>query len=124
MKYQQIASNIIDKYNDKYYIYPTVNIQSFSLPTMGIIVLDYSRWQNPDDFFIFTILHEIGHCETYEPKQYKVKREFLATQWAIVEFNKLKLKLKKSEKKIWQEYIYSYTKAKDKSKYLLDWSAM
>ena len=73
---------------------------------------------------LFKTLHEIGHCQTFETKQNKVTREFLATQWAIFFSQKYNVKLCQSSKKQWQEYIYSFTKAKNKSKYQLDWSPM
>ena len=72
-------------------------------------------------FFIFSVLHEIGHCETYKPRQIKPTREFLATQWAIKEFNRLGLKLKKSDKEAWQEYIFSFANENNKKRYILNW---
>lgn len=117
-----ILNNIIKTYDNKYEFIPTVDVQSFALSPNGIIVLDVNKWKKPDLFFIFSVLHEIGHCETYKKGQSKVTREYLATVWAIKEFNKLKLKLSTRDKRAWQDYIYSFSKAKNKEiKYRLDW---
>lgn len=122
MTNKQMLNNIIIKYNNKYTFIPTVDTQSFSLSANGIIVLDINQWKNPNKFFIFSVLHEIGHCETYKKGQSKVTREYLATVWAIKEFNKLKLKLSTKDQRAWQDYIYSFSKAKDKEmKYKLNW---
>lgn len=123
MNYKKIADKIVKKYEGKYEFVPTVDVQSFALPRNGIIVLDINMWYNPNVFFIFTILHEIGHCETFEPHQMKPTREFLATQWAINELNKLQLRLSVEHQQAWQEYIYSFTNEKNKHKYKLNWDA-
>ena len=122
MNNKQIFDSIILHYEKKYSFYPTIDIQSFAIPEFNIIVLDVKRWQKPNHFFIFTLLHEIGHCETFKKNQKQVTREYLASQWAINEFNKLGLNLKKKDRDAWQDYIYSFTKAKNKEKYKLDWN--
>lgn len=124
MNYKKIVDKIVSMYKDKYEFVPTVDVQSFALPRNNIIVLDLNMWQNPNVFFIFTILHEIGHCETFEPHQIKPTREFLATQWAIKELNLLKLELSDEHKKAWQDYIDSFANEKNKHKYKLDWKAI
>lgn len=123
MNYKQIADQIVCKYKNKYQFIPTVDVQSFALQRKNIIVLDLNMWKNPNSFFIFTILHEIGHCETFEPHQIKPTREFLATQWAIKEFNSLGLRLNRKQREIWQEYIYSFANEKNKYKYELNWNS-
>lgn len=121
MRYDKILDSIINEYRNRYQFIPTMDVQSFALSKQGIIILDLNLWKNPNAFFIFSVLHEIGHCETYKPKQTKATREFLATQWAIKEFNALGLKLTKLNQTAWQEYIYSFD-LKHKSKYELDWN--
>lgn len=121
MKPKQILDSIIEKYKTKYQFIPTVDVQSFAFSGNGIIVLDINSWRNPNVFFIFSVLHEIGHCETYKARQIKPTREFLATQWAIKEFNRLGLKLKKSDREAWQEYIFSFANENNKKRYVLDW---
>ena len=121
LRFDATLNNIIKKYSKKYKFIPSPEAQSFAFSKTGTIYLDMYRWKNPDLFFIFSVLHEIGHCETYKTKQSKVMREYLATQWAIVEFNKMKLHLQEYEMDAWQDYIYSFSKAKDKTKYQLDW---
>jgi len=123
MNYKQKVKQITEKYS-KYMFVPTVDIQSFACSNSGIIVLDINMWHNPNAFFVFSILHEIGHCETYQKGQSKVKREYLATQWAIEHCKEYQIKLNSKQINAWQDYIYSFTKAKDKSKYELDWSPM
>lgn len=121
MNYKQILDDIIHQYESKYLFAPTVDVQSFALSRQGVIILDFNLLKNPNAFFIFSVLHEIGHCETYKPKQTKATREFLATQWAIKEFNALGLKLTQSDQTAWQEYIYSFD-LKHKNKHELDWN--
>lgn len=124
MTNKQIIDKIISEYKIKYQFIPTIDVQSFALNNSGIIVLDTNRWENPNSFFLFSVLHEIGHCETYNRNQTKPTREFLATQWAIEHCKQYGIKLNSHQQKEWQDYIYSFSKAKDKSKYQLDWNPM
>ena len=124
MSYKKSLDKIIVKYRNKYMFIPTTDKQSCAVSNNGVIILNVDEWKSPDAFFVFTVLHEIGHCETYQKGQYKVKREYLATQWAIDNSKEWNVKLKSSEQKRWQEYIYSFSKAKDKSKYKLNWCNM
>jgi hypothetical protein len=95
-----ILNNIIKSYDNKYEFIPTVDVQSFALSPNGIIVLDINKWRKPDLFFIFSVLHEIGHYFTrfdYDvDEDYILRRkastmseyilipcERLATDWAI-----------------------------------------
>lgn len=112
---------IIKTYNKKYMFILNDDKQSFALSGNGIIILHLDKWRKPNTFFIFSVLHEIGHCETYQDKQTTVMREYLATQWAIDHSKEWDVHLSKQNQKDWQEYVYSYTKAKDKSKYQLKW---
>lgn len=96
----------------------------YSRPLMDRVIVPYDLVDSEECFDLFSLLHEIGHCETYSREQNKPTREFLATQWAIMNSKKWHVKLSNSEKTTWQDYIYSFTKAKDKTKYQLDWSPM
>lgn len=113
--------NIISMYCDKYMFLKTTDRNKFwamekcnriGIPTTA---LDSSTPEN-----VFRLLHEIGHCETYKQGQFKAQREYLATQWAIDKCKELNIEPHK-EHDLWQNYIFSFTKAKDKSKYLLKW---
>ena len=124
MRCKEIVNNIINKYNNEYKFLPTASELVYSLPKVNMIILSSERIKNPNNFFAFSILHEIGHIKTYKKEHTSATKEYLATQWAINENVNWNIPVNDDEKKIWQEYIYSYTKEKDKSKYLLDWSAM
>lgn len=125
MNNKQKVDDIISKYSNKYQFISTPDIQSFALSEQGIIVINLSSWVTPNSFFVFAVLHEIGHCETYKRKQNKITREFLATQWAINNSKQWNVKITNKQKQDWQEYIYSFSKAKDKqTKYLLNWESM
>lgn len=113
--------SIIKTYNKKYMFILNDDKQSFAFSKNGIIVLHLDKWRKPNAFFIFSVLHEIGHCETYQDGQNNVTKEYLATQWAIDHCKEWNVNLSKQDQNDWQEYIYSFTKAKDKSKYLLKW---
>ena len=124
MDKRKTVNSIIQQYNKKYMIILLPNKSPTSLPKYGAIFVDKNKADNPTFFFLFTLLHEIGHCVTYKDNQRDITKEYLATQWAIDNSNKWKIFLDQYEKEIWQEYVYSFTKAKNKSKYQLDWSPM
>ena len=89
----------------------------------GIILIPYNDTDWTPSMY-FALLHEIGHCETYKNRQSSATREFLATQWAINNSKKYNIMVSQKEKNEWQEYIYSFLKIKNKSKYKLNWNPM
>lgn len=119
--------DLIQEYNSKYtFVFvKDSDTEFYSIQKLKRIGLPYICIHSKRDYDVFCLLHEIGHCETYKNKQFKVVREFLATQWAINNSQQYELNLPEIEKKDWQEYIYSFSKAKDKqTKYLLNWEPM
>lgn len=118
------CSDIIKDYSNKYMFIKTNDDIFWSFSALGRIGVPAKSFHSRYAIDTFHLLHEIGHCETYHIKQFKVQREFNATQWAIEHSKQYDVVSSESSKKIWQDYIYSFTKAKDKSKYQLDWSPM
>ncbi len=116
---------IISDYEDKYTFVDTCSPDIFKAAIhYGVIFVPLSCdiWRRSS--FLFSLLHEIGHCETYRKRQKDITMEFKATQWAIWKSKEYGIKISKEEKNEWQDYIYSFRKNENKSKYLLDWSAM
>ena len=117
------CKDIICKWNYKYSFIWTNNDTSFwAMAKYNKIGFPSMFFKSRNKMILFKLLHEIGHCETYKPRQIKPTREFLATQWAIKEFNKLNLRLSKRDRELWQEYIYSFTTEKNYHKYKLNWN--
>lgn len=121
---QYSCSEIINDYSHKYLFIQTNENIFWSLSALGRIGIPKESFHSRDAIDTFHLLHEIGHCETYDTKQYKVQREFNATQWAINHSKRYNVVSSNSSRDKWQKYIYSFTKAKDKTKYLLNWSPM
>lgn len=85
------------------------------------IGIPYSVLNSVSSINLFKTLHEIGHCQTFHFNQNISTREYKATQWAINHSNKYNVKLSCRQKKIWQDYIYSFATKKNKKKYQLNW---
>ena len=54
---------------------------------------------------LFTLLHEIGHIETYRPKLKRCESESLATEWAVRELRQLGLPVKRKVVDKYKQYI-------------------
>lgn len=124
MKHYQCI-DIIKQYINKYVFIETDDEQSFwareRLHRIGIPKRAFYS-EHPDD--MFRLLHEIGHCEIFDGRFNQATKEFKATQWAISHCKQYNIDVSQEHQQIWQDYIYSFTKAKDKTKYKLDWSPM
>jgi hypothetical protein len=53
----------------------------------------------------FTLLHEIGHIETFKTSMRRCESEYYATKWAIEKAKEYGLKIPESIIKRYQEYI-------------------
>ena len=119
------VSEIMAQYSDKYiYIWTSNQNKFYAMEKVRRIGVPRELKDSRKEIDTFRMFHEIGHMETYGPKQTKAQREYNATQWAIDEFNRRGLRLKEEYWELWQNYIYSFTKAKDKSRFDLDWGVM
>ena len=113
--------DIIQLYQDKYNFIHTNKLNEFwAMERLFRIGIPEEVLNSKEPKYVFRVLHEIGHCETFHEKQFKVQREFLATQWAIDKCKELQIQPDKNHD-LWQHYILQFTKAKDKSKYILKW---
>lgn len=104
----KIQNDLYKDYKDKYAIRFMKDEVAYCYLETKEIYLNIDNWFNPTIRTVFDFLHEIGHLETNTIKMKKCEREFFATVWAINEFNKLGLKLDKSDQKIFQEYILGF----------------
>lgn len=119
-KYQCL--DIINEYNRYMYIKTKNEDEFWAMGGLGRIGIPESAINSSHPLDIFRLLHEIGHCETYQLKHTKATREFEATQWAINHSKKYNVNISKQNKTIFQDYIYSFSKAKNKEiKYKLNW---
>lgn len=120
-----VCYDLIDEYFDEYTFVKTETYKDFyAIQQWGRIGVPEELLYSSENQYVFALLHEIGHCKTYNPKQHRVQREFLATQWAIERSKKYGINLCNRHKKMWQDYIDSFTKTKDKNKYKLNWEPM
>ena len=118
----QKINKILNDYKNKYDFRKVENLDTFkTFFQYGIILIPYYKNMWKDDRNLFALLHEIGHCETYKKRQSRAVMEFKATQWAINNCEKYNIVLDQQEKDEWQDYIYSFTKTKNKEIYKLDW---
>ena len=114
--------DLICKYCNQYkFIYTNKKDAFYAIQKIRRIGVPRELLYSNDDWYVFSLLHEIGHLETYQSNQSRVTREFFATQWAIRHMNEYKIKLSDKDKCIWQDYIYSFTTEKNKNKYVLNW---
>ena len=71
-----------------------------------VICLPKNVLDDPSEWNIFEFLHEIGHIKTNKVSMRVYEKEYLATQWAAEEANRIGFKVKSSWKKIYQDYIW------------------
>ena len=55
---------------------------------------------------LFTLLHEIGHCENNNSKMRRCEEEFYATQWALDKCKELKINVPDKIVEKYQRYVY------------------
>ena len=72
------------------------------------VVVPQKAFNNPREWDIFALLHEIGHVITNNPKQKRCLQEYLATQWAIREAKKIGFAVPQSFITIYQNYIWKW----------------
>ena len=117
-------TRIINDYRNTYNIMYTKDSDCKCIAAWGLICIPNKYKREDFDNYLFCVLHEVGHCETFESKQTEAEKEFFATQWASDNARRYDVTIDEKEKDEWQNYIYSFIDNEDKSKYLLDWSAM
>lgn len=117
-------TRIINDYRDSYNIMYTKDSNCRCIPMWGLICIPNKYRREDFDNYLFSVLHEVGHCETFKDKQTEVEKEFLATQWASDNAKRYDVKIDNKEQDEWQNYIYSFITTEDRSKYLLNWDAM
>lgn len=70
------------------------------------IVLPVGTINNPDEWSVLVLLHEIGHIKTNTPKMKTYEKEYRAIQWSANEAKKIGLEVKKEWKEAYQNYIF------------------
>lgn len=120
----KLYKNIIKDYEDTYTITTNDSKEGCSIPQFGLITIPRKSKNSDDADDLFILLHEIGHCETFDFQDSPAAKEYKATQWAIDNSKHYKVIISESEKKEWQNYIDSFDKCGNKTKYSLNWSPM
>jgi Zn-dependent peptidase ImmA (M78 family) len=96
------------KYNKEYtFFFDNCNVAHCYLVEKEIH-FPMDRFNKPNSRDVFDMLHEIGHLKTNKKGMKRCEEEFYATQWAIKEMKKYKLKLSDVDKKIFQDYIWNW----------------
>lgn len=114
-------TQIIKDYKDKYIITYSDGNEGGSIPQWNLITIPAKYRRNDCDNYLFVLLHEIGHCETFDWRQTVLQKEFYATQWAIDNAYRYNVNIDSREQRDWQEYINSFIKDEKESEYLLRW---
>ena len=116
--------DIIKEYYDKYKFVLTNQNHCWARERLKQIGIPSYTLYLEDGWYVFALLHEIGHCEIFDGRYKQSTSEFLATQWAINNCKTYNVQLSEEQQNEWQEYIYSFCNDKDKGKYKLDWRNM
>ena len=115
----QIREKIFDDYRGKIYIAysfdPKFTTAEAFLETRLVLFPQKFR-TDPDEYALFTILHEIGHLMTNNQKQKRYYQEYLATQWAIEKSKKYGIPVSQKTLRIYQEYILRWRDSSIKRK--------
>lgn len=108
MKIKKEIKELLSYYTHKYNVIIVSNNYSYCYLDEDNIYLNISVLQNPTIDNVFEFLHEVGHLETNTTKMKRCMQEYLATQWAIDEYQKYGIKPSKETIDIYQEYIYGW----------------
>ena len=121
MDYKDLFFKIIKDYT--YISFNILDNEEFECdPSEKIIWLDIKRVFDPDYRDIFSLLHEIGHIETYKDDMTLCQEEFEATQWALNNMKTYNLPIRRRELMYFQKYIYGFISSKDSvNKVTLNW---
>ena len=64
------------------------------------------KWRPAESYIaLYSLLHEIGHIETWKKRMKRAEEESVATLWANQEIKKLGLKLKRKYCQQYKDYI-------------------
>ena len=80
--------------------------RAFSYILSREVVLPPGTFENPSEWNIFALLHEIGHIKTNNPKMKVYEKEYHATQWQAIEARKIGFCPSQLWKDTYQEYIW------------------
>lgn len=70
------------------------------------IILPEGTLDNPEEWDILVLLHEVGHIKTNNPKMKTYEKEYRAVQWSANEAKKIGLNVRKEWKDAYQDYVF------------------
>ena len=70
------------------------------------IILPQESIDNPGEWDVLMLLHEIGHIKTNSPKMKTYEKEYHAVQWSAREAKRIGLNVREEWRKAYQEYIW------------------
>ena len=81
---------IYAKYKDDMWIHKGPNEDGFYSRILAReVAVTREACDDPDDYDVFAFLHEVGHVLTNKPYQKRCLQEYLASQWALDDNNRL-----------------------------------
>ena len=116
-KYKDLTRLILDQYRNQVRIFyhPTLTGGEAYLENR-LVFLEKKYQDNPNEWSVFTTLHEIGHILTNNNKQLRCVQEYLATQWALDRAREYDLTVSSLTLKTYQDYIWKYRDSSQKRK--------
>lgn len=110
MQYKKLMTKILEdqrKGGVIFFFDPTLNVgQAYA--KVGIIFLPEYFQTQPNNWAVFTTLHEVGHLKTYIKECGQYYREYLATVWAIEKSKEYKFRPTKANLNTYQKYIFDW----------------
>lgn len=103
MKIVDLENQIIKQYKMKI----ETNSKCYSRTHVHVKQRTICKWKQSNSIVsLFTLLHEIGHCENNNSKMRRCEEEFYATQWALDKCKELKIDVPDKIVEKYQRYVY------------------
>ncbi len=104
-----LFTQLYNKYSREMYIHSGdcgPDKRAYSYVMRREIVLPEESFNNPSEWQILELLHEVGHVKTNTHRMKVYEKEFLATQWSANEAKKLGFPIKQLWRDAYQQYIW------------------
>lgn len=107
---RQLFNRIFNAYSKEMYIHGVDNSEDdecgYTYISKREITLPKKWFNNPSEWAIFVLLHEVGHVKTNTMWMPLYEKEYLATQWAADVARKIGFHIATEYKDTYQEYIW------------------
>ena len=104
---RRIFQSIFNQYSKEMWIHSGgCEDRSYSYIVRREIEMPKSVFENPDEWDIITLLHEIGHIKTNNHKMKVYEKEYYATQWSANKAREIGFVVKKEFREVYQTYIW------------------